>query len=106
MASYLDKDGLDYLWNQKIKPVIPTKTSDIINDSGYITEAEGGDSHYEFTQATPSATWTVNHNLGKIPAITVIDSAGSEVVGSYTHTDANNTVLEFSGAFAGKAYFN
>lgn len=105
MGSYLDKEGLEYTWN-KIKPWIPTKTSDLTNDSGFITEAGSGDAHYVFTQATPSARWEVNHGLGKIPAITVIDSAGTEVVGNYTHTDENNTVLEFSGAFAGKAHFN
>ena len=66
----------------------------------------GGDKTYTYEQSTPSALWTVNHNLNKIPAITVIDSAGNEVVGNYNHTDENNTVLEFSGAFAGKAHFN
>ena len=33
---YLDKDGLLYLWG-KIKAKIPTKTSDLTNDSGYLT---------------------------------------------------------------------
>lgn len=45
MAKYLDNDGLLYLW-QKIKTTfaktsdVPTKTSDIVNDSGFITSAD------------------------------------------------------------------
>lgn len=70
------------------------------------TLADVVDKHYVFVQDTPSATWTVTHNLRKFPAVTVIDSAGTEVIGQYTHTDQNTTVLEFSGAFSGKAYFN
>lgn len=37
MASYLDKTGLNTLWT-KIKSIVPTKTSDLQNDSGYLTE--------------------------------------------------------------------
>lgn len=32
--NYLDKDGLSYFWN-KIKAKIPTKTSQLENDSGF-----------------------------------------------------------------------
>ena len=40
---YLDNDGVLYLWN-KIKSLVsnavPTKTSDLTNDSGFITSAD------------------------------------------------------------------
>lgn len=36
MAKYLDKNGLLYFWG-KIKALVPTKTSQIINDSGFVT---------------------------------------------------------------------
>ena len=35
-TKYLDSNGLSYFWG-KIKALIPTKTSDITNDSGFIT---------------------------------------------------------------------
>lgn len=38
-GQYLDKTGLRYLWN-KIKVLIPTKTSQLTNDSGYINEVD------------------------------------------------------------------
>lgn len=64
------------------------------------------DKNYVYTQSTPSAVWTVNHGLNKFPTITVVDSAGSEVVGDYEYIDLNNATLTFAGAFAGKAFFN
>lgn len=66
----------------------------------------GSDLNYTHTQLTPSASWTVTHNLGKRPAVAVVDSAGSSVVGEVTYLDDNTVQLDFSGAFAGIAYFN
>lgn len=43
MAKYLDSNGLLYVW-QKMKlyvgGVIPTKTSDLVNDSGFVTDED------------------------------------------------------------------
>lgn len=39
MAKFLDDNGLLYLWS-KIKAIIPKKTSDLTNDSGFITSAD------------------------------------------------------------------
>lgn len=64
------------------------------------------DSYFVYTQSTPSDIWEVQHNLGKKPAITVADSAGTIVVGQYVYLDDNNVILMFTGAFSGKAYFN
>ena len=64
------------------------------------------DAYFVFTQQTPSDLWFVQHNLGKKPAITVSDSAGTIVIGSYRYLDDNNVILQFEGAFSGKAYFN
>lgn len=38
-GKFLDSDGLLYLWG-KIKGILPTKTSQLTNDSGYITGAD------------------------------------------------------------------
>lgn len=65
-----------------------------------------GDKNYIHNQMTPSDTWRITHNLGKNPAISVVDSAGSLVTGDYEYVDANNVILHFNGAFSGKAYLN
>lgn len=67
---------------------------------------EGSDKHYIYDQQIPSAVWTINHNFGKVPAVAIVDSAGTEVVGSINHTDVNTTVITFTSSFAGKAYLN
>lgn len=37
--TFLDPDGVAYFWS-KVKERIPTKTSDLTNDSGYITQSD------------------------------------------------------------------
>jgi len=66
----------------------------------------GSDAHYLHTQSIVSTTWSVSHNLGKFPAVTVIDSGGTEVEGDIIHVDMYNTTLTFSAPFSGKAFFN
>lgn len=66
----------------------------------------GSDRNYVFTQASPSTVWTVNHNLGKFPAVSVVDSTGTRVHGDEQHVSVNQTVLTFVVAFSGKAYCN
>jgi hypothetical protein len=65
-----------------------------------------GDKHYVHTQSTPSATWTVQHNLGKLPAVTTVNNNNIEVKGQIQYTDTNNLTITFSAGFSGKAYLN
>ena len=65
-----------------------------------------GDKYYVYTQSTPSDTWEITHNLNKNPSISVVDSAGSLVVGNYEYVNADKVILYFNGAFSGKAYLN
>ena len=76
---------------------------DIIN---FTFGDNAGDKTFIYDQVVPATIWTVQHGLNKFPSITVVDSAKSVVVGDYTYVDNNNVILEFSAAFAGKAYFN
>jgi hypothetical protein len=61
---------------------------------------------FVFTQNATATTWNIQHNLGKFPSITVIDSGNTVVTGEYTYIDNNNVQLNFSAAFSGKAYLN
>ena len=62
--------------------------------------------HYVHEQAVASDTWTINHNLGYYPSITVVDSSGNVVKGEAAYTSSNQVILSFAGGFAGKAYLN
>ncbi len=88
---------------------------EIAKEHGYTgTEAEwleslkgkGGDKHYVHKQETSSDTWEVTHDLGKEPAVTVIDSAGTEVIGEVEYVGLNKCILRFQAPFSGKAIFN
>ena len=61
---------------------------------------------YVHTQASASNTWTINHNLSFIPNITVVDSAGTVVEGTYDYTSNTTVVATFSSPFSGKAYLS
>jgi pyruvate/oxaloacetate carboxyltransferase len=71
-----------------------------------VAEVDGIDTtidSYLHVQSTPSAVWTINHNMGKYPSVTVIDSAGSTLYGDYFYPNENTVTLTFSGGFSGKA---
>lgn len=54
-------------------------------------------------QATPAATWTISHGLGRVPhAVTLY--VGGEVVDTDTHVDAASVVLTFPTPTAGEAH--
>ena len=71
-----------------------------------LSYAGTGDLHFTYVQGVPSTSWNIQHNLGKFPSITVIDSAGTVVTGQYTYNNINNVTLTFSALFAGTAYLN
>lgn len=64
------------------------------------------DRNYVHTQIAASAEWRVTHNLGKKVAVTVVDSAGTVVIGEVCYEDLNTVVLTFSAPFSGQAFFN
>lgn len=61
---------------------------------------------YVHIQENASATWSVTHGLGFVPNITVVDTAGTVVEGSYNYPNSNTVVLTFIGAFSGRAYLS
>jgi hypothetical protein len=61
---------------------------------------------YTHTQYSSSASWTVSHNLGYNPNVTVSDSAGTIIEGEIAYPSSNTIVLNFSSAFAGTAYLS
>lgn len=59
--------------------------------------------HYRHVQPTPATLWSVQHDLGYRPAVSVQDSAGSVVYGDVEYLDANNLTITFTFAFSGFA---
>lgn len=64
------------------------------------------DQTYTYTQNTAAAEWHIIHNLNKRPSVTVVDSAGTIVIGEVRYLNLNEIKVFFTGAFSGKAYLN
>lgn len=53
-----------------------------------------------------SALWTIAHGMGRRPSVTIVDSAGTVVIGRVKYVDQNTIQLTFSAQFSGTAYLN
>jgi hypothetical protein len=62
--------------------------------------------NYTHTQSVSSATWTITHNLGYRPAVSVVDSGGNHVVGDVNYVSVNALTISFSAPFGGSAYLS
>ena len=65
-----------------------------------------GDKDFTYIKNTPDKIWEITHNLDKYPSVTIVDSAGSVVMGDITYTSKSALTVTFSAAFSGKAYLN
>ena len=61
---------------------------------------------YVHTQSGSASTWTITHNLGYYPAVSVVDSGGSLVIGDVTYISTNTLSVSFTASFGGKAYLS
>jgi hypothetical protein len=75
-------------------------------DKGDPGEVRFSDLSFVYEQVSASTTWNIVHNLNFVPNITVVDSAGTVVEGSYSYPNLTTVILSFSNAFAGKAYLS
>jgi len=73
-----------------------------------ISLAPFGSGSFEYVEDFSSATdtWVINHNLGKYPSVSTVDSAGSIINGAITYNSANKITVVFTSATSGKAYLN
>lgn len=61
---------------------------------------------YVHEQGIASAVWTVQHNLDKYPSVTVVDSAGNEIVADIQYLSKSEVRITMTGASKGLAYLN
>lgn len=65
-----------------------------------------GDKNYVHDQFTPATVWTIQHNLGKKPSVTVIDTAKTVVEGVVDYINDNTLTITFNYPFSGYATLN
>ena len=72
----------------------------------------GGDLTFPHHQNTASASWDINHNLGKFPSVSIKFSSSDSVytnLGAFAgivYTDENNLTINLAAAESGYAYLN
>jgi hypothetical protein len=77
-----------------------------VKASGTDYDVVWADQAHRHVQSVAAATWTVTHNLGRRPAVTVTDSSGRVVLGDVLHLSTSAVEITFSAAFAGEALCN
>lgn len=118
MAKYADFEDLAYLLTLIRDGFVVKDGSRTLSDNNFSDEekkllqaiAEGTyfteDRTFVHKQMSASKEWMVVHDLGKLPSVTVVDSANNVVVGDVKYIDDNSLVITFTGAFSGKALLN
>lgn len=81
-------------------PVTSTVTAITAGPQGPQGVAGAG---FDFVQASSSATWTINHNLGYKPSVDVYDNGSQQIQAEVSHTSVNQTVILLTVSTAGFA---
>jgi hypothetical protein len=103
-----DSNATDYY---DIALVAKTGNNGILVDEQFYSiilyAGAGGDKTFSHTQNASASSWTINHNLGKKPSVTITTLAtGAQVIGEVTYTNNNTLVVSFAAAVSGIAHLN
>lgn len=63
-----------------------------------------GPSGLIFMQATPAASWLIQHNLGRYPQVTAVDTTGERILPDLAYGSENAVTLTHAAPLAGAAY--
>ena len=83
-------------------PTIPSNVCTVLD----LAEVLAASGTYSQCFEVASATWTITHNLGKFPSVTVVDSTNTLVIGNVVYTNSNIINITFNSAFAGCVFLN
>lgn len=61
---------------------------------------------FHFKQTQPSSTWEIQHNLGKMPNVKIIDTLKQLCFGDVFYDDMNKVTIKFGAAESGEAYLD
>ncbi|KFJ12800.1 hypothetical protein DR66_4223 [Delftia acidovorans] len=66
----------------------------------------GAGATYTHLQGIAASVWTVAHNLGRYPSITVVDNLGGQLYPDVRYMDADIAQITHSVPLTGRAYCN
>ena len=93
---------------------VQNSNGSLTNEKFYAIMAYGGgsDKTYTHLQNNAATTWTVNHNLGKFPSVSLKFSSNDNIytnVGAFAgvaYTNENTIIITLAAAESGYAYLN
>jgi hypothetical protein len=88
-----------------LAPFEPTDEISATTIQGAIEEVRAK-SKYVHTQASPSDSWVITHNLKFFPNVSIVDSANTHVIGEVVYSTQNSLTVGFTSPFSGKAYLS
>jgi hypothetical protein len=101
--------GVEALQNNVLKISV-----DLLLSNGTITNGDPAvisadissvDRHFK-TPLLEGTVWEIEHNLGKFPSVTVVDTANNVIYSDVAYDDLNNVTITFASSVTGYAYFN
>jgi hypothetical protein len=102
ISNWLDADTLDgtelvpLVQDGKNRKIQAQQLADLVENVGSIAA-------YIHNQASASFTWTINHNLGYRPAVTVFNSGSQEIDAAVSHPTVNQAVVSLTVSTSGFA---
>ena len=96
----INKTGLSVVTNLVPGMGINLQSTGIDVGTGEVTINSG----YHHIQTIVSNTWTIIHNLNKLPQVVSVDSENNEVIGSVSFPSLNEVTITFSADVSGQAY--
>jgi hypothetical protein len=88
--------------------VLQTKSTKLVVAAPGPQGAPGRDgssgSAFDFVQASPSASWSINHGLNKFPSVSVADAGGHLVYPDVSYSDLNNVAVVYPAPATGSAH--
>jgi hypothetical protein len=82
------------------------KNNVVVSRRAVLSSESTSDKNYVHEQGSPSATWTINHNLSKFPSVSIVDSAGTLIIAEVEYVSTSQVVITFDASTSGKAYLN
>jgi hypothetical protein len=102
--------GLDIASAVTVEGTIIQESGDFFVQEGTIYGDGSGltnvNRSYTHTQNLAATVWIVNHNMGRNPSITTVDTLGRPIFGEVQYVTTNQILVTFSTALSGTAYLN
>lgn len=86
--------GFDYQWEESVQ-VLEQQIQDV---------AAGGGISYVHDQTVPAATWVIDHHMGLIPNVVILDASGQQLIAEVRFPSDQTCLVVHSAPYTGTAY--